>query len=310
MWNFVFKKQLTSPLGWTVSCCYRFLKAGDYEQEPDAGCRWGSPWKGERAVEAADFVDDFYDFAFCHSSKYELLAQLADEEDWGSERCVLTSYLRNLYKRVAQIVRSSEGDGVIESCVASIQSAICFNTGLYTSQYESIYVLLHPNQKVDARQKWYVDGFYKESDVRLSIFETLPQRVRFYENPADLIYDYHLEIRPNIGHILTDEENLSRLPVSLQAKGAEACRRRLFEGAVAEASRRVAANYALAVPQYFNGQIQLLLPLALTGSEPELALAIQRKEGHYLARTCLTLEMAYSNARLIVRPESSWLVRS
>lgn len=84
---------------------------------------------------------------------------------------------------------------------------------------------------------------------------------------------------------------------------------RLFEGAVVEAARRAAANYTLAVPQFYGGRIQLLLPLCLTGDKPELALTIQREDGFYAARTCLTLEMAYNNARLICRPETSWIKR-
>ncbi|MBD9257252.1 MAG: DUF3825 domain-containing protein, partial [Faecalibacterium sp.] len=53
--------------------------------------------------------------------------------------------------------------------------------------------------------------------------------------------------------------------------------RRAFEGAVVEAARRAAANYTLAVPQFYGGRIQLLLPLCLTGDKPELALTIQRE---------------------------------
>ena len=56
-------------------------------------------------------------------------------------------------------------------------------------------------------------------------------------------------------------------------------------------------------------RIQLLLPLCLTGDKPELALTIQREDGFYAARTCLTLDMAYNNARLICRPETSWIKR-
>lgn len=85
----------------------------------------------------------------------------------------------------------------------------------------------------------------------------------------------------------------------------DACSR----GAIAEAERKAAANYTIAVPQYYNGRIQLLLPLCLTGDAPELALTIQREEGFYSARTCLTLEMAYNNARQICRPMASWLAR-
>ena len=47
--------------------------------------------------------------------------------------------------------------------------------------------------------------------------------------------------------------------------------------------------------------------------------AIRREEGHMASngalvietgeRTCLTLDMAYNNARLICRPETSWIKR-
>ena len=33
------------------------------------------------------------------------------------------------------------------------------------------------------------------------------------------------------------------------------------------------------------------------------------EDGFYAARTCLTLDMAYNNARLICRPETSWIKR-
>lgn len=65
----------------------------------------------------------------------------------------------------------------------------------------------------------------------------------------------------------------------------------------------------LAGAQFYGGRIQLLLPLCLTGDKPELALTIQREDGFYAARTCLTLDMAYNNARLICRSETSWIKR-
>lgn len=133
--------------------------------------------------------------------------------------------------------------------------------------------------------------------------------MRFAEDPSELVFDYRLPIRSNIDHILGDEENLTRIPVSLMGEGNSLLLRRAFEGAVVEAARHAAANYTLAVPQFYGGRIQLLLPLCLTGDKPELALTIQREDGFYAARTCLTLDMAYNNARLICRPETSWIKR-
>ena len=58
-----------------------------------------------------------------------------------------------------------------------------------------------------------------------------------------------------------------RIPASLMGEGNSLLLRRAFEGAVVEAARRAAANYTLAVPQFYGGRIQLLLPLCLTGDD-------------------------------------------
>ena len=74
--------------------------------------------------------------------------------------------------------------------------------------------------------------------------------------------------------------------------------------------KKVRSNYKVAVPQYYDSKIQLLLPLCLTSGSPnpDLALVVHKlNDSTYTARTCLTLEMAYMNARLIVKPQSDWL---
>ena len=176
-------------------------------------------------------------------------------------------------------------------------------TGLYTRRYETIYGLFEPNTKPDARQRWFLKGFFKESDPMLVSFEYLPCRVRFAEDPSELVFDYRLPIRSNIDHILGDEENLTRIPASLMGEGNSLLLRRAFEGAVVEAARRAAANYTLAVPQFYGGRIQLLLPLCLTGDKPELALTIQREDGFYAARTCLTLDRPTTTRDLSADPK-------
>lgn len=251
--------------------------------------------------------EKLYDFAYCHASNFSLLANLAAEEDWGADNCILANYLKHLYKRIAHLHEKYERRGEESPHLRIDEDSACFDTGLYTDRYENIYALFVPNTREDAAQEWYLKGFFKTSDPALRDIDDLPDRVRFSDDPADLVYDYRYEIRVNIDHILGDENNLARIPESL--RGPESCMllHRVFEGAVIEAGRRAAANYMLAVPQYFNGRIQLLLPLCLTGNTPELALAIQRENGYYSARTCLTLDMAYNNARLIARPEAAWI---
>lgn len=84
----------------------------------------------------------------------------------------------------------------------------------------------------------------------------------------------------------------------------------IFSGAIDMMKKKVSANYKIAVPQYFNGKIQLLLPLCLVDPNvPDLALVVTKNfsGNFYQGHTCLTLEMAYNNARLIAKPDSNWL---
>ena len=84
--------------------------------------------------------------------------------------------------------------------------------------------------------------------------------------------------------------------------------RSALDGAISAAKRRVRRNYKTAIPQYYRGGLQLLLPLCLV--EPhraDLALVVARENMVYRASTVLTLDMAYNNARLVARPDTEWL---
>ena len=77
------------------------------------------------------------------------------------------------------------------------------------------------------------------------------------------------------------------------------------------AMKRASWNYKTAIPQYYptNNSTSLLLPLALKDEQTiDLALVIEKQSsGNYLGHTVLPLSWAYSNARLITRPDSDWL---
>lgn len=73
---------------------------------------------------------------------------------------------------------------------------------------------------------------------------------------------------------------------------------------------RAKRDAGTAVAQYWRGHIQLLLPLCLQHDDKaDLALIVE-KDPHadaYHANTVLPLETAYSNARLLGRPDPTWL---
>ena len=151
-----------------------------------------------------------------------------------------------------------------------------FNTGLFNYYYQPIYAYFIPNLVPD-RQPWFLDGFYTEYYLLKEGITCLPEKACYVENPSDLVFDTKLPVIPQYEHIFGDEENAARLP------------------------------------KYYNHSIQLLLPICLRHpGKPDLALACMKTSdgSKYLGRTCLTLRMAYHNARLLARVDRSWLMTS
>ena len=139
-------------------------------------------------------ADDLYDFAFCPDSCYERLVDLANPEPWGEGNRVLKNYLLFSFKRAVQLTKRDHATAAAPSALPIVfDEGLClFNTGLYTRRYETVYALFEPNTREDARQRWFLKGFFKESDPALLSFEFLPCRVHFAEDPSELVFDYRL----------------------------------------------------------------------------------------------------------------------
>lgn len=238
-----------------------------------------------------------------------LAINLADPEDWEftdakkPKYSILKNYLEHIFRKLKQ-----------ENKIAYTHnnSHACFNTGLTTKNLEEIYAFFEAYKKPSPGLKnppFCFKAFLKESDYQLlRIFPgNLPETANFFQKPEDLIFNPSCKLIPQIDHII--EDNIDRFPAHMQGLDNNEIRRRL-EGAINEVKKKVKTNYKIAVPQYYDNRIQLLLPLCLTpGSpNPDLALVTHKLSSDtYTARTCLTLKMAYNNARLIVKPQSDWL---
>jgi len=266
-------------------------------------------------------TDNLFDFAWipargadtpankAYESRLKELADRAQHEDWSFEDPtqpygILGNYLRYTFKRLFHQKKIVEA---VDSAGARIAA---FNTGLFTPNYEAICAFFEANRD-PSRQPWVLKDLVVESDRRLAFFGAKPKAARYFDNPAELIYDPDRELIPNLDHIL--DENVDRYPADLRNNPHR--RRMTLQGAVAEAGKRAQMNYKVAVPQYYfghegseAGRIQLLLPLYLDGpSRADLALVVEREEHAYRAFTVLPLTVAYSNARLIAKPETDWL---
>ena len=240
------------------------------------------------------------------------LAALAQPEPWDyperptGDHPVLRSYLRHTFGRL------QEEDKIAVHAPAEGPARAAFNTGLLTPGGEEIFAFFVPNQHQMVgylrAPAWRFHHFGPESDHWMRFFPERPPLAQYVTDPAALIYDPQRRLVPDFGHILA--ERLRRFPAFFREL-APAEQAASLRAALHRASRAVQRNYRQAVPQYYQGQIQLLLPLCLRQpAQPDLALVIAPDEAVYRAHTVLPLHWAYQNARLLAPPEPAWLLQA
>ncbi len=237
------------------------------------------------------------------------LAEKANPEVWNFEKKefrkenvnypILTSYLNYTFRRLQE-------QGKIK--YSSDESRSCINTGLQTPEGKDIFATFYKNNQAEQRNQpdWNLFGYFDAYSDKVRDFEPLPDIATYIDNPSDLVYDHRLEIEVDYQHILQD--NKERLPTVLQENPFLA--RHAVEGAISQLRERLKRNYKLAVPHWYNGKIQLLLPLSITDDlSADLALVSEKDDtrNKYMIRTVLTMDMAYQNARVICSPDRQWL---
>lgn len=246
--------------------------------------------------------------------KLDKLASLALAEKWSynvprpekknQKTPILENYILHTFRRIIFEYNAGQSDEDKQKILFMDEQNMCFNTGLFTKQYENIYAIFRKNRTV-GREPWFLIGFSDTSHPFFRKVKILPRRAQYFTHITDLVFDTSAELRVNSAHILSNPENISRLPMALQGSPYITM---LFEGAVSLAKKKVQANYKAAVPQFYDNQVCFLLPICLQSTETaDISLAVRWHDGYYTGHTCLTLDMAYNNARLIACPNSEWL---
>lgn len=230
---------------------------------------------------------------------FRKLANLAVKENWSSSSSpkenldVLRNYLNFTFLRLQE-----------EKKIVYERTNACFNTGLQTQLGVDIIALFNRNQR-EASEDWYSVGFFEWGNPILHGLNK-PFVAQYIQNPSDVVFDWNYELVLNVPHIV--EQNKERLPAGIQDNPLLA--KRLIDGSIKDLVERIKRNYKLAVPHWHRGRIQLLLPLFLTNHvNADLALVAEKDEEHrvYNVRTALTPEMAYNDARLICKPDTTWM---
>lgn len=265
------------------------------------------------------------------------LAEIAEPERWNNLHLtsannypILDCYVTNTFSRAYDQ----------QKIIISDQLA-CFNTGLLTPGQEEIFGVFTISETYDrsrpvsaVNKKWWLKSWARSGDRILTDFMEFPALVDYWNEPRDLIFDPKLEVQLNLDHIIRD--NLKRFPEELggqlgrdgrpasdeseddseiesesevvDIQKVPVAARNALEGAVKQSIRLAQRSYRIAVPQFYRGKIQLLLPIYLRDtSHPDLALTLERHGGWYRAATVLYTDWAYSHARLLARPNSEWL---
>ena len=248
---------------------------------------------------------------------------------------VLKSYIEHTYLRLAEEDRN-RGEDTAEKIVR-FKEKVYFNTGLLDRYFRQIFIvgdtetIVFEHPYLECRRIEVIKNAipYSENEsaiARIFSKNNLPAIATYFKKREDVVFDASLDISLNDHHIFVDGVRRGRLPK--YQKDFEECgddERKLdslitrmtgeFDQACARAKLLAERNYKLAGPQYWEetGEIQFLLPIYLDDSEakPVCAIALSLDtEGinpYYRGETILTLDMAYNNARLIVKPDVYWL---
>ena len=227
-------------------------------------------------------------------------------ETKNAETPILERYIHTIFRKQAIEFNSEQEYNKALKYFYIENECACFHTGLYTPSYKGIYGCFFRNKKQDSMLEWYFKGFCDEMSPWLKYIEPLPERPVYHMAQQGLNFNPEWSIRVNVEHILGDEENLNRIPAKIRkAKNLPL----LLETAVELARRNAVIEPGLISAQGYMGRVQYLLPIYLTKmNKPDLAMTLTVMDGYYLGNTCLTLEMAYLNARAIAKPSAPWLL--
>ena len=183
-----------------------------------------------------------------------------------------------------------------------------------------IYMVLIKNST--GKQKFYflkwatMSDLYTDSTIRYWLpgdRNTLPKRVEFSATLEEEVFNPKLDIIPDIEHIVREHgDRLKEHPTyrNLNKEGLVS----MVQGNIDLSIRLASENRFSVVPFYnFKGRrIQLLMPVYVDSAEASFALLLSKENARdnvqfYNGTTMLTLDMTYTNARLLGRIEAHWL---
>lgn len=247
-------------------------------------------------------------FAFCGTQEglmrsIEALSKMAEPEVWTINSMEPYSVL---YKYILGTFKQCYSQDKI--LYTANRDYCCFNTGLLTSNGNDILCVFRKNIKANV-QPWVLKFFADKTERRyMDLFAEIPPLATYTDNFEKFYFNPDYEIIVSTDHILDD--NWER--ISAVVPLSKSIVKSLMVGVIEETKIKIKRNIRLVVPQYYKNEIMYLLPIRIPINDDEyitMALAVELTQScKYRANTIFTKEMAYEKARLLMKPESNWLL--
>lgn len=242
---------------------------------------------------------------------------------------ILESYITQVFSKLFIEHKDSTSKNYGKIIFSSDNKHCIFNSGLLTKYAKDVIILgdiyeksgiitaLNNPRKIDSKSELTSKYNFLSEDIK-----QWPHVIEFFNDINDIIFDTRVEIdmtEDKLNHSIIDGIERNRFPEKYKNIFNEAQLPSLaskLEAGINTAKTIATRNYKYVVPQYRPqreteiGKIQFLMPIYLEGTyeeEADFALVLNRVGEYYIPETILELSTAYNNARLICKPDDSWL---
>ena len=288
------------------------------------GIAWGTRKGLERRV---CIINKFHIGEICFDSEDEgnafldIVAKRAIPESWSFQRekstvsaPILRSYLDNIMIKLRKETAAGAKDKIIYN---ANHSKVMFNTNLLDIFSRDV-IIIADVKHLENGDEYLIrptlsNGNLAQLKAGFSKTDN-PAPAEFFQDVRDVVFQTNWAVDEDYDsykHII--EQRIYRFPPEYQDKPTDELARKLRD-AINFAITLTKRNYKFVVPMYRPqiDAIQLLMPIYLNGSfksAPDFALVLTPNPKHeiYEPETILPLHAVYKNARLIAKPDETWL---
>ena len=246
---------------------------------------------------------------------------------------ILESYLATVLAALVQDYDRQNSPNAKKIKFSKNSKYALFNTGLLSKYATDILIVGETNSKEkDTLENFSLfnplvvtNGLDELFSKDFKAEDTTVDMFTFYTSTTDIIYDATLKIDmtglSKLSHCIDDGIKKNRFPQEYNERYKRGDIETImndFKTAITRAERIAKRNYKYIVPQYRidpkGNTIQFLMPIYISqqyDKSPDFALVLSKQENNgqkfYKPETVLELSWAYSNARVLCKPDSSWL---